>query len=221
LSTESSLLDLGFDRYQRFRAAGDIIARLAGGRKLVILEIGAFDNALAPFLAGHDHRLWEHPLRPGRPLACAEGGVDLTLALDVLEHVLPAEREFFIKEMARAASLAAVVSFPTAAAREAEEFVYELTGSAWLAQHRQLGLPDKGEMEKMFSALGLSFTCQANASLPSWTAMMLLMYGLDPVNRRQVSRFFNRHYYALENRAPAYRYIYVLSRNLSLSRFEL
>jgi hypothetical protein len=40
--------------------------------------------------------------------------------------------------------------------------------------------------------------------------MMLLMYGLDDQRlRRDISGFFNRNFYRLENRAPAYRHIYL------------
>ena len=44
--------------------------------------------------------------------------------------------------------------------------------------------------------------------------MMLLMYGVEPELRARISRFFNQHYYALENREPAYRYIYVLQKSI-------
>ena len=40
--------------------------------------------------------------------------------------------------------------------------------------------------------------------------MMLLMYGLDDAGlRRDISGFFNRNFYRLENRSPAYRLIYL------------
>ncbi len=209
---DDSIFKLGFDRYQRFRLTQELIDSLALGGPLSILEVGAFDNAFQPFVAGHRHSLWPREVRPGEPIDFADNTFDVTLALDVLEHVPAEERGFFVSECARVASNAFIIGFPVSTSLAAEQFVLKLTGSAWLAQHQELGLPDKSEMEALFKKLGLSFTCHANGSLPSWTAMMLLMHGLRGEQREEVSDFFNRRFYALENREPAYRYIYVLQK---------
>lgn len=203
--------ELGFDRFQRFQATAELIAGLASGQRLSILDVGGFDNALAPFLPEHDLRPWgEKVLSSGGGLSLPDGSQDVVVALDVLEHVPPSERRYFISELARVCRLAAIIAFPVAAAAPAERFVLELTKSAWLAEHRQHGLPDPGEVEAVFHDLGLAFTRHPNACLPSWTAMMLLMYGVqDRELQGTISQFFNRHFAALENREPAYRYIYV------------
>ena len=218
-TTGQQLLNLGFDRYQRFKAASDIIRELAAGRQLSILEMGAFDNALAPFLAGFQHTCWPEKVDRQNPLAMADKQVDITLALDVLEHVLPEEREFFIQELSRVARQALILSFPVKTSEAAETFVGQMTGSAWLKEHQALGLPDKSQAEAMFARLNLKFTCYPNGALPSWTAMMLLMHGVEPDLRARISNFFNRHYYQLENREPAYRYLYVLTRSDKVKGF--
>lgn len=74
----------------------------------------------------------------------------------MLEHVPPVERRFFIGELARVSRLALVLGFPVAAAAEAERFVLELTGSSWLAEHRQYGLPEPAQVEDILSGLGLT-----------------------------------------------------------------
>jgi hypothetical protein len=212
--SEVDLLGLGFDRYQRFQAAAELIQGLAGGRRLSVLDVGGFDNAFAAFLPGHDFAPWSGEVRQ------ASGGLDLpdssrdvVCALDVLEHVAPGERRYFIAELARVADMALVLCFPVKAAEAAESFVLELTGSAWLAEHRLHGLPEPAEVEAILVELGLTFTRYPNASLPSWTAMMLLMYGVGEQElRRRISAFFNRSFAAGENREPAYRYIYVCRR---------
>ena len=206
------MLSLGFDRYQRFRAAAQLLEQIAAGQALNILEVGAFDNAFQPFVAGHQHQCWQQLVRPGSPLPFTENEFEVSLALDVLEHVPLAERAFFIKELVRIAGRATILGFPTQIAEAAEKFVLRLTGSAWLAQHQELGLPDKLETEQLFKHLGLSFSCHPNGALPSWTAMMLLMHGVQGDLRDEISAFFNKHYYELENREPAYRYIYILTK---------
>ncbi len=207
----ASLEQLGFDRYQRFRAAAELIDQLAAGRSLGVLDVGGFDNALAAFLPAHDLRPWPGLVRPeSGGLGLPEASQDVVVALDVLEHVPPAERRFFLGELARVSRLALVVGFPVAAAAPAESFVRQLTGSAWLAEHQEHGLPEPAEVEAVLDDLGLIYDRHPNACLPSWTAMMLLMHGVqDQALRGRISAFFNQQYCALENREPAYRYIYV------------
>ncbi|MBI5521993.1 MAG: hypothetical protein HY910_05135 [Desulfarculus sp.] len=212
-----SLDELGFDRFQRFAATARLVGQVAaeaGGRRLSILDVGGFDNALAAFLPGHGLTPWgEKVLRSGGGLRLADASQDVVVALDVLEHVPPGERRFFISELARVCRLACVLGFPVKAAEAAEAFVLELTKSAWLAEHREHGLPDPGEIEALFRDLGLTYTRHPNACLPSWTAMMLLMHGVQDLGlRASISQFFNHNFAPIEDREPAYRYIYLCRR---------
>ncbi|MFH1059591.1 MAG: class I SAM-dependent methyltransferase [Pseudomonadota bacterium] len=207
----SELEQLGFDRFQRFQATAELISELAQGRRLDILDVGGLDQALADFLPGHAYRPWPHKvLSHSGGLALPARSQDVVVALDVLEHVPPGQRRYFLGELARVCRLALVVGFPIKTAQQAEAFVLGITGSAWLAEHQEHGLPDPAQVEAILAELGLTFTRHANACLPSWTAMMLLMYGVQDLNlRARISQFFNRQYAPLENREPAYRYIYL------------
>ncbi len=206
-----SLAQLGFDRYQRFRAAADLIQGLALEPGREVLDVGSHDTAFAAFLPGHRVTPCERIIRPpDQGLPQADASVPVVCALDVLEHVAPAGRGFFLAELARVASRAVVLGFPAPQAAAAEDLVLRLTGSPWLEQHREHGLPDPAQVEAHLDRLGLAWQRLPNACLPSWTAMMLLMYGVqDQAVRGQISEFFNQNYYALENREPAYRYLYL------------
>lgn len=204
--------DTGFDRYQRFSHAAELIDGLARGRGLSILELGSWDEAFAPFAPGHRVTAYGEMVLEGAPIRAGDQSYDLALALDVLEHVPPGERRFFISELGRVAKQAVVIGFPVKQAQKTEEFVLELTNSPWLREHQEHGLPKPEEVEALFAELGFAFQRHPNAALPSWCAMMLLMYGAEPSLRQRISRFFNREFYHLENREPAYRYIYVLRR---------
>lgn len=202
---------IGFDRFQRFKATADLIEELAGSRTLTILDVGSHDNTFALFLPRHQVKPWNGLIRSstgGLPLSARS--VDVAVALDVLEHIPPSERPFFIEELVRVSGFASVFSFPIASAAPVEEFVQRLTGSQWLAEHKEHGLPEPVEIEKLFTKLNLTFSRYPNASLASWMAMMLLMHGVEDKNiQKEISSFFNRHFYLLENREPVYRYIYM------------
>jgi hypothetical protein len=184
---------------------------LAGPQKLTILDVGGLDNIFSIFVPRHRVKPWNEPvLSSSGGLHLADQEVDVGVALDVLEHVPRPERDFFIGELARVSRLACVFAFPIASAAAVEEFVLRLTGSKWLAEHKENGLPDPAEIEAIFARLGLTFSRYPNASLASWMAMMLLMHGVqDEKIQADISIFFNRHFYQVENREPVYRYIYV------------
>ena len=204
-------LDLEFDRYQRFRAAADLVEEVAGSRRLEILEVGGFDDRFRWFVPRHDLSSYDGLIsRAEGGLGLPDSSCQVVVALDVLEHVAPGDRPFFLAELARVCSEAFIISFPVPGAALAEDFVLRVTGSGWLAEHKKYGLPDPHQVDGWLGDLGVTFRSQPNASLASWTAMMLLMYGLDDAGlRRDISGFFNRNFYRLENRSPAYRLIYL------------
>ncbi len=208
---------LWFDRFQRFKATADLIEELGGPPTMEVLDVGSFDNAFSLFLPRHRVKPWnELILSSTGGLTIPPKTVDVAVALDVLEHIPPQERNFFISELARVSRLACIFAFPIASAAPVEEFVLRLTGSQWLAEHREHGLPEPAAMEAIFKDLGLNFSRYPNASLASWMAMMLLMHGVqDKTLQVDISAFFNQHFYSFENREPVYRYIYVCRRALS------
>lgn len=200
-----------FDRFQRFRAVADLLqpVRASGPNGLLILDVGSFDNGFAPFVPKHRVRPWDTPILPDTgPLPFRDGYFDVVVALDVLEHVPPEERAFFLAETARLAHQALVVSFPVSESADVENFVLNLTGNPWLAEHRQHGLPRPADVERILDGLGLEYERHPNACRASWMAMHLTMHRLREDLKKEVSGFFNRHYFELENREPAYRAIY-------------
>ena len=201
--------DFYFDRHQRFKATADLLAKALGETEgLDILDVGNLDNALSLFLPGCAVTPYEELVLPGRPITHGDKAYDVAVALDVLEHVEREHRPFLLAELNRISRRGFVLGFPTAQAAQAEAFVLELTDSPWLAEHQKHGLPRHEEVEEELSRQGLTFQREPNASLPSWTAMMLLMHGVEDPMRHTISAFFNEHFYAVENREPAYRYIY-------------
>jgi hypothetical protein len=197
-----------FDRYQRFKAAAELLAEMLPDASLDLLDVGGYDDALRDFLPGHRLTAYGGIIAPGTAAPFDDNAFDVGVALDVLEHVAPDGRGFFLSELARISRRGCLLSFPSPQAKDAEAFVLGLTGSGWLAEHQTHGLPDPEQFEATARILGLHPTRRPNASLASWTAMMLLMHGVDKPLRHEISAFFNRNFYQTENREPAYRYLY-------------
>ena len=95
-------LDLEFDRYQRFRAAADLVEEVAGSRRLEILEVGGFDDRFRWFVPRHDLSSYDGLIsRAEGGLGLPDSSCQVVVALDVLEHVAPGDRPFFLAELAR------------------------------------------------------------------------------------------------------------------------
>ncbi len=199
-----------YDRYQRFQAVADLIQELKLGPGMRILDVGSFDDEFSRFLPKHKIRPWNDKiLSTTAPLPFRDGFFDIVTALDVLEHVPALERSYFIQEISRVSRAALIMSFPVKEAEETEQFVLNMTGNMWLAEHREHGLPDPHYVEEILSSLEMDFERHPNACLPSWMAMQLTMHRLREDLKDKVSNYFNRNFYKMENREPAYRAIYV------------
>ena len=92
-----------------------------------------------------------------RDIPFADGEFDVVLALDVMEHRAPADRERALGELARVARRRLIVACPAGA--EALEADRRLAGSlprppGWLAEHLENGFPEPDELARPLRALG-------------------------------------------------------------------
>lgn len=96
-----------------------------------------------------------------RALPFEDRSFDVTLALDLMEHIPPADRPTVLAELARVTRGRVIVGCPAGpAALEADRRLAERferrgrSGPAWLAEHLENGLPDPAELESALSAAG-------------------------------------------------------------------
>src|SRR5262249_19817238 len=106
--------------------------------------------------------------------------VDVVLALDVLEHVLPPRRPAFVAELLRVAARAVVIAAPFDSPdviREdarLREYFREMHGQdfVWLAEHATYGLPDLTDTVAQVRSLGWRAAVVGAGNLGLWAKLM-------------------------------------------------
>jgi hypothetical protein len=182
------------DIYQRY----SFLARLTdvlsgeGSGPLTLLDIGSGPIQLTEAFVSRrfdivraDVGEFDDPsivrLHPGEPLPFEDAAFDVAVAIEVLEHVPPAQRSSLIRELQRVSRQATIICCPvgTPEVVEAErwfsEWAQAVSGRTidFLVEHREYGLPDAGEIVSWFSHPG-SVLVADNAPLNGWLAFNVL-----------------------------------------------
>ncbi len=234
--------DLSFDIFQRYAAVAHLIQASAGNmaeRRLRVLDVGSgSDDFLRRFLpeARFEVYFLDKGMSPERArelhfvrgdavcLPFTAGFFDMTCSIDLLEHLLPADRCRAIDEMVRVTRGAVVIAAPCA--EDGVAFYEQLANSVykayfgednkWLAEHRDLNLPREGDiLEYMRRRHGCRGRVFPNGHLPRWSQMIAFNLILRRTQSLAdyaalVSRFYNQHLYDYDNRGPCYRRVFLL-----------
>jgi SAM-dependent methyltransferase len=156
---------LGLNHLVRLAPVVELV-REAGGRE--VLDAGSGSAGVAPWLGGDwevtavDTSFDDYGAATGRRVAAHRAVVgdvrqlpfedrsfDVAVAVDLLEHVPPADRPVALRELARVARRRVVVACPAGEAALAAD--RDLAGAlavppAWLAEHLENGFPEIAEV---------------------------------------------------------------------------
>lgn len=229
---------LPFDLYQRYRLSSRVAEVLRPDR---ILDAGGYlgdqyghlavpgdffsrASSQAPQVCSTDLRQCDVPEHTPAD-ACRQpfpdGAFDLVVSLDVLEH-LPAERRLsFLQELDRVSRSWILLGAPfrSPQVEEAEKLLAErlLSARRFLREHRDLGLPERALVQDYFqSQRGYFVRAFPNGYLPRWMRMQALSehyFGFrDYAIIRTFHRLYNRHCYPHDQVEPAYRTIFLISK---------
>ncbi len=244
MSEPSSILELPFDQYQRYRLVADIVEQLRPAeRALTILDVGGRTALLRRFLPRDRVELVDLEASSERGLVLGDGAalpfrdraVDLVCAFDTLEHVPPPLRASFVRECARVARHHVVIAGPYESPRVVEgekllqRFLREKLGfhHRYLEEHRGHGLPDRAALERELIGLGGRVVAVGHGNVERWLFLMCvaLYMDLDPALRglaRSFHAFYNRELYAADWSEPVYRHAVVAAFGAAhLPRVEL
>ncbi len=248
MNPATNLESLQFDQYQRYRNAADLIRTFRGpGQNFSVLEIGAgpgglleafspqdrvhyLDKELPPGRGGDANFIHADILRNGLPTAA----YDITLALDVFEHIAPPDRALFLQELTRLSRKMVILCAPfaTAGVEEAEVRVndhYRLLAGrdfSWLCEHREHGLPDLGETARTLAGQGLGVLSFGHGNLKVWedtmrTLLFIHHHGNQPRFLDAVNGFYNHCIHPVDRTPPCYRHFLVAVRDCEPARARL
>jgi SAM-dependent methyltransferase len=186
-----------FDRYARYGAiVRTARANLAPGRRTA-LDVGdnsgwllAFDAELVPISVdvAVNHEALDGTIAligDGARLPIRDHAVDVALSSDALEHVPPAHRDRFVRELARVSDVVVLAApFDTPGVAGAEEFVRRyvdaVTGDPQdqLDEHADHGLPSLPDTLDSLRGAGFEVAATGNGNLQDWLLGMMLKHQL-------------------------------------------
>lgn len=233
---------IAFDQYQRYETISRLInfqRQLCEQGQLYLLEIGANIHKNMQVFLPQDEIVYtdivltdEMKQDPdfqqvdGTKMPFRNSCFDFVYAADVLEHILPSEREKFILEACRVVKDSVILSFPyySADVIDAESRVNSyykmLSGKdfVWLKEHSQCGLPYLDEIDEILSRNGLQFTRVFHGAVDTWEKMWYAHFAtvFSPETleyRTNIDHYYNMNLYESDVSDSCYRVFYIISQS--------
>ncbi len=198
---------LSWDRYVRLNAAAEAILRLTTSGAS-ILDVGGFDGALALFLAQYEVDLID-PATTGASLQQApvlDQSYDVAVAVDVLEHIEPAQREQSLGELARIARRYVILNYPHHGTKAAQELVFAATNNPLIREHVEWQLPDTSWVSAVMSDLKFKGHAIAHSSVAVWLGQYLTLH-LAPDTAQDLNRYLIEHHSSEPFKQPLYELV--------------
>lgn len=243
LRMNEPLTSIGFDQYERHAVTRDVLERARerlGRASLRVLDVGGAASALSRFLPGDrvisidvlPSSHGEYVRGTGAALPFKDGSFDVVTCHDTLEHVPPALREPFLREMARVAAEMVLVQGPfdrpgvadaerTVMASAREALGPEADTVRFLEEHAAHGLPDLDATVAVLRDMGFAIGVIPNGRLDEWFLKMLVRDRLQRLrglglDTRDFDRWSNDLFRPGGEKGPAYRQMIVAARRPEL-----
>ncbi len=216
---DNATYSLQYDIFQRYRLVFEIISALFNQptkKNIRILDIGCGKERLTEkFLPDHFEIIRADVdqfgdkstilLTPNEPLPFSDNEFDVVIAIDVLEHIPKAGRDYFIKETSRVCNRMNLLCYPegTDDVQKTEnrlsEYSTQVFGSRnnFLDEHEEFGLPKSKVTNKKLEACGLKAMSINAIPLDMWLLLGLMdflflsLYG-DGHEKDSLNAFANR-----------------------------
>lgn len=234
---------LTFDQVERYRGAALVLEMLREfAPEPNILDIGGYFETLTgkPLLPCHqilknckcsvvDTVAADLPgyqsISPDQPLPFDDNAFDLTICMDVFEHIHPTRRMMFLDDALRVTSNVLLLGAPfyhehrVAADRWLAHYHNLLLNKAnpMLQEHLENGLPETEPFLSMLKKRGLHYTSFMNSDLGKWRLVMAVKHLLQLSSGPDAVMTFEYELLPLAEpvctSAPGYRDMYVIFKN--------
>lgn len=237
---ENFLLSLPFDLYGRYKIIADIIKNETKDKSAyTLLDVGgnveAYDfSILQKFLPNEKvfvidkakNSYKNYIQSDALQLPFEDNEIDYVVSCDVLEHIPQKFRERFLLEQLKKARKKVILAAPFSSrdSKKAEKelsFLYKTLSRKnhkWLMEHEQYSLPTVSWIEKILKKNNVSFYKIPHNYLPYWRMMTFANFFTEYYANAyetllSLNKFYNNTIHPYDRREPAYRYIYVISKN--------
>lgn len=226
-----------FDQYSRYQACADLLKLAEVADEHTVLDIGSGPECLFKRFVPASPMYFVDPLIPaGTEPACLANDVfspaldgrkfDYVTAVDVFEHISPAQRDSFIDRLASLCGQGLVIGFPcndaSSAARvddHIEKAYREIHGRdySWLEEHQTYGLPSLARTMARLEAAGWHCQTVGHGHAPWLQTLLTFVINTWEIPQLRelalrASRIFNRDLYRHDFKPPFYRQFIVATR---------
>lgn len=230
-----------YQRHRAAAEAIEIIKKETGTKKLRILDVGGyFKNSeghdtfpLKEFLPEEELfvldvvecHLPHYVQGDGGDIPFPPKTFDVVNCQDVLEHIKPKKRKKFLASLLQAAKNFVVLGAPFKTENNvlAEKILYEFILKTLKGKHKELeehlksGLPELDDVESFLKTKKVDYCDFPSGYLNNWLSLMIVKHYMLTLPDSQkltalIDRFYNGNFYESDQRSPAYRNMFVISR---------
>jgi hypothetical protein len=202
---------------------GGFFRTITGESILPIAQFLPDDNTVAVDLA--ECRVPSYVRGNGAHLPFVDGSFDVVTTCDTLEHVPQSLRPAFVDELLRVAARYVILAAPfdDNLTRLADQIIFDFNQTFYnveqpqLREHIENVLPNRDELRDWIEQRGHLYVDFASGYLHHWLPMMLLkhyLFGLPDAAHLHINldRYYNLNFSHRDQRAPAYRHVFVISK---------
>jgi hypothetical protein len=207
----SAKTKLSWDRFVRLKKVASTL-NLTNSK--TVLDAGGYDGAIAFFLENTSTDVIDPATTGGSVLSIpvANQSYDAVIAVDVLEHIKPEDRNKALSEFTRVARKHLILNFPCTLSKEAQELVLRLTNNSLIREHVEWDLPDSKQILTELSKHGFKGSIQTHTSQAIWLGQYVVQNLLPEVGR-EINHYLILNHEDEETGKPLYHMIVATRKN--------
>jgi GT2 family glycosyltransferase len=223
---------LPFDLYQRYELTKELTNSVRKKNHMLILDVGGHPGIIGDFFPKDETFIIDLKIVKRENFIKADCEFlpfkdeifDLTVNLDVMEHIPKEKRIPTLGELVRVSKKFLIIGAPfdSKEVRNADSATsqYFINGLGKvdenLGEHTLYGLPSLKKFEIFLNNKKFSYLSFPNGFLNNWIIMQELNHSISEKDTYdKVNELYNQTFYEKDNRTPSYRKILLIEKNLN------